>query len=99
LKLFGDILNRDSSGDSREEPEPEPSPSRMQWVKNQLTYAGTHILGINGVSQTGSPVRVLPGNRAFSRNDSSNSNTSCSQYSGTESYFPFGGTPPRTPPP
>ena len=67
----------------------------MQWVKERLTYAGTHILGINGV-QTSSPVR-----RNFSRNDSSNSNTSGSQYSGTE-YFPYGNsksTSPRTPPP
>lgn len=74
----------------------------MQWVKERLAYAGTSILGINGV-QNGSPSlghRTPVGSRAFSRNDSSNSNTSGSQYSGTAtdySGYPF--TPPRTPPP
>lgn len=79
----------------------------MQWVKERLAYAGTSILGINGVvhqNGTGSPSighrTPLSGSRAFSRNDSSNSNTSGSQYSGTAgdyNGYPF--TPPRTPPP
>lgn len=81
----------------------------MQWVKERLAYAGTSILGINGVvhqNGTGSPSighrTPLSGSRAFSRNDSSNSNTSGSQYSGTAGDYSGGGypfTPPRTPPP